>query len=188
MRKRVREVQKERLALLVPDELHSLLRVALRQGGLNGRAFDDFAITNQRHIPAVGGRRRRPRRSLWQTGASIHVVRVRQSEAVFETLIQRARSLMNPQVPFADVRRRITVRPERLGNRDFLRRQSPLRVRKQHAAVAAHAAANRITTGQKRRAARRANLSRRIEIGEAQSLRRHAIEVRRANRRRPVAT
>lgn len=74
MRKRVSEVQEELFVFLLTDGLHRLFGVTLRERRLIGRSFDDFAIANQRHIPAVCGRSGQTRRSLRQTGASIHVV------------------------------------------------------------------------------------------------------------------
>ena len=53
--------------------------------------------------------------------------------------------------------------------------------------VAAHAAAHGITAGQQRRAAGRADFRRRVEIGKPHALRRHPIQIRRANDRVPVA-
>src|SRR4051794_29423321 len=55
------------------------------------------------------------------------------------------------------------------------------------AAFAGHAAANGKSTGQKRGATRRAITISCVKVGKAQTFRRHAIQVRRANARISVA-
>src|SRR5262245_4162193 len=93
---------------------------------------------------------------------------------------------MDAEMPFTDVRGGVTLLPQCFGNCDFPGWQATLRVGKQDTPATTHSAADRVTTGQQRGSTGRADLPRRIEIGEAQPFGRHAIEVRSSNRRRAI--
>ena len=92
------------------------------------------------------------------------------------------------QMPLADGPGGVAAFLEQFGQRHFAVRQMPRRAIAQHAKLfVAHAAADRIPSGQQRRAAGRADFGRRVEIGEPHPLGRHAIQVRRADAGMPVA-
>src|SRR5574342_628207 len=122
MRERVCQVREERPTLLLADEFHSLFRVAFCERGLLGRLLDDLAIPNQWHIPAVFGRLGGTRSSLRQIGATVHVVRVGQPKTALKALIERPRSLMDAEVPLANVRGGVALLTQRFCNGDFIRR------------------------------------------------------------------
>ena len=106
-----------------------------------------------------------------------------------ETVAQRRELGLITEMPFPDHRSGIAARFQRLRDGDLGRRQSPGGIRKEHAAaITIHASAHGQPSGEQRRAARGANGVRGIEIREAQPLGRHPIQMRRTNRRMPIAT
>src|SRR5688572_9515576 len=93
---------------------------------------------------------------------------------------------MNTEVPLADVCGGITAFFQRGRYRDLFARETAGRIGKQDISLAEHSVANRIAAGEQRGAAGGTYRGRGVEIGEAQSLARHSVEVRRANGGRAV--
>jgi hypothetical protein len=96
---------------------------------------------------------------------------------MIETVPRGQERRLVAEMPLADVSGRIALGLQCFGDGDFSRGQAAFRVRKQHAAMPAHAAANREPPREQGRAARRAHLGCGIEIGKPQALGRHQVEV-----------
>jgi hypothetical protein len=93
-----------------------------------------------------------------------------------------------PEVPFADHPGRAASALEQLGERDFaLRQVQRIRLWRVRGRIERQAAAERIAARHQRRASRRAEGHRRIEVRELRSFRRHAVEVRSLEFRMAVA-
>ena len=184
------EIEEERLLLVLLHEPNGFLGVTLGQRGLVNRALDDLRVAHQRHVEAVEigilGHALRPAELL---ADPIAVVRIRQAKERIKAVLRRQIIRQVAQVPFADGAGRIAFGLQGPGNRDLVRRQPAGIVRIEHmpARTAGHAAANGQPPGQQRRPAGRAERGARIEIGEAQPLGGHPVEVGRANARMTVA-
>ena len=191
VRESVREIEEERLRLVRGDEFHRFLGVAACQRGLICGLFDEFEAPIERRVPILGFLIGEGVRELRIARVRVHVVRVRQAEVEVEAVILRMMGRIeapHAEMPFSDETGAVAFALQKLCEGDFIVGKPAARKTTQHARlVMAHAVANRVPTRHERRAARCADFCRRVELREPHALRRHAIEMRRADGGMPVA-
>ena len=135
-----------------------LLRVARRQGLQHRGLLERFGVVHQR-----------PRR---------HVVGIRDAEVFVEAAIGRQVLRLVAEVPLTDAHGLVALRFQQRGERGFAIGEAGRVGRHEHVG---HAGARGVAARQQRRPRRRANRIGGIELREADSLRRHAIQVGRAD-------
>ena len=169
----MRQVQEEGPRLVGPYELHCLPGVLLGDRGvlLDARG-EDLEIPHQRQRDVL----------------AIHVVAVRDSEVVVESLVGRHEVGMVAQVPLADGHRGIAAGLEDLGD-GHLRRVQPLAgCGEQHAEVLfvdMHVDTSRVAAGHQAGSRRGADRAGRIEVGQPHALAGHPVQYRRVVRLGP---
>ena len=177
MRRAVREVQKERPARVALDEPHRPVGVARHQRRLRraGQRLADCGLALDEPQRRVELRRLRV--------PGPHVVRVGESEELVEPLARRQVVRAVAEVPLADRRGRVAPGFEHFRERGLAGREAAGVLRPQRPR---DADAVRVAAREDRRPARAAHGLRDVEVGEAHPLTRQAVEVRRADRLRPV--
>ena len=158
MRKGVRHVEEEGRVFGALDELKRLLGVARCQSLQHRGLLQRLGVVHQG-----------PRR---------HVVGIRDAEVFVEAAFRRQVLRLMAEVPLADAHGLVALRLEhggesglRIGETGLVRRHEDV----------GHAGAGGVAAGEQRRARRGANRIGGIELREADSLRRHAVQVGRAD-------
>ena len=198
MHRIVRQVKEEWLLLILLDELHGALRVAAGEGVvLRGfDAFDDVMVFHQRQRRLCGPHdarfghdcglassrfalgQRLVRTALGPFRRRPHVIRIRDAEVMFKSLISRQELRLVTEMPFADAGRCIPTRLEHLRHRDRIWVQPNRCRREQHSRNRQHPL--RIAPRHHRRTRGRANRCG-IMTHQLHPLLRHAVEVRRGD-------
>ena len=141
----VGKVDEEGLFLVLFDEGDGFLGVALGQGVLVGRIFDDLGIAHQRHqvflhpvLDVLQGDSF-PQHDVVGQGlgwVERHVIAVGNAEVGVEPLAGRQKLLEVPEVPLPDAGGRIALGLEQIRDRDLIGIKTPLVPRKENAQVA----------------------------------------------------
>ena len=110
-----------------------------------------------------------------------HVVGVRHPREAVKALVGGQQPIAVAEVPLAEAPRGEAALAEDLGQRLLVRVEPPLIGREHH--VPFHADPLGVAPGEQRRAGRRADRARHVELGEPQAVRRQPVNVRRRDRR-----
>ena len=171
---RVREIEKEGSILVLLHKPDCFVGVNARQFRGVGRSFHDLSPTHQRHATV-----------FFEIDDLDRIQVVQQSEVVIESLLLGQERRVKTKVPFADASRRVAVRLQQLGNRQFIRIETDSRIGTLDPRRQADSA--RVTTGQQAGARRTADRRGRVVIRESDSLRGHGVDTRCCDLRRSIA-
>ena len=133
----MREVQEERTILVLSNELGRFPGIPTSDCRLVDRPLDDLLVAHKRYVPPLGlgmgpidGR---PRHN------TVHIVAVRDAIVLVEAVLAGKILWQVSKMPFSDAGRCISLRLERLSDRDFIGGKATGGVWKQHAPlIAAH--------------------------------------------------
>ena len=154
----VRHVEEEGRVLGALDELKRLLGVARRQGLQHRGLLEGLGVVHQ--------------------GPRGHVVGVGDAEVFVEAALRRQVLRLMAEVPLADAHGLVALRFQQGGERGLGLGETGLIRRHEHVG---HAGSGGVAAGEQRRPRRGANGIGGIELREAHALRRHAVQVGRAN-------
>ena len=162
------QIEKERLVLVLLDEINGAGRVVSRKLRLI-RVVSHHLITvisrqvrEVEHLPLL--RVERP-----------HVVRVRQAVILIETILQRQELMCIAQVPLSKDSRAITLLLQHLPDRHLIRMDTVIRTRSRSAS---ETDTIRIAAGQQTGTRRSTNRLSRQEVCKTNAFRRHFVDIR----------
>ena len=171
----MREIEKKRFIPMLADPFHGPLREAFRKRVAIAGRFNDGFVLHQR--------------KGWPTGLLVpdHVIAIWEAVKPVEPLARWQEFRLIPKVPFSHDRRCVSLLLERFSNGGFIRIQPVGRDRSQHPTIAIrhmHPNALRIAACHYTRPRRGADPCGNVKMSEPSTLLRHAVEIRRAVKRR----